>query len=314
MLSEGQLTGSEPVPVVELARAGWDVAVMARGRAGAEGAAAQARAAGVQAAPYLVDVADLDEVREAATKIESDLGPIRLWVNVAFVGALRMFWDTPPDLYRRITDVTYLGQVNGTRVALEHMRPRDDGVIVNVGSALAFRGIPLQSAYCGAKHAVKGFTESVIAELKHEGSKVRVSMVQLPAMNTPQFNWNDSDQDKHPQPVAPIYQPELAARAVRVIAENPGRNMWVGLSTAYTILGNRIAPRFLDWYLGKTGVKGQVTDKDGPRYGSNAFQPRDEDADRGAHGMFDQEAHDRDPWSAVAIRLRSAVGRIAARR
>jgi NAD(P)-dependent dehydrogenase (short-subunit alcohol dehydrogenase family) len=299
--------------VRELANAGWDVAVVARGRAGSEAAADDARAAGVKSAAYQVDVADLDVLRETAATVERELGPIALWVNVAFVGALRTFWDTSPELYRRITDVTYFGQVNGTLVALELMRPRDDGVIINVGSALAFRGIPLQSAYCGAKHAVKGFTESVIAELKHEGSRVRVGMVQLPALNTPQFNWNDTDAERHPQPVAPIYQPEVAARAIRALAEHPGRNAWVGLSTAYTILGNRLAPKFLDWYLGKTGVDAQLTDKKGPRHGSNAFQPRDDDADRGARGMFDDAAHARDPWSAVAMRLRALVSRTATR-
>jgi short-subunit dehydrogenase len=246
--------------------------------------------------------------------VEQTLGPIGLWVNVAFVGALRRFWDTSPDLYRRITDVTYFGQVNGTRVALELMRPRNAGVIINVGSALGFRGIPMQSAYCGAKHAVKGFTESVIGELRGEHSKIRVGMIQLPAMNTPQFDWNDTDESQHPQPVAPIYQPEVAARAVRFLADHPGRNAWVGLSTAYTILGNRIAPLFFDWYLGKTGVSAQLTDKSGPRHGSNAFRPRDDDADRGARGMFDDVAHERDPWSAAAMRLRAALTRSARRR
>jgi len=297
--------------VAELARAGWDVAVLARGRAGVEAAAREAKELGAQSMSRQVDVVDLDGLREVAGEIERELGPITLWINVAFVGALRKFWDTSPELYERITAVTYGGQVNGTRVALELMRPRDEGVIINVGSALAFRGIPMQSAYCGAKHAIKGFTESVISELRSEGSKVRVCMAQLPAMNTPQFDWNDTDETKHPQPVAPIYQPEVAARAIRVLAEHPGRNTWVGLSTAYTILGNRLAPLFLDWYLGRTGVDGQLTDRDGPRYGSNAFQPRDDDEDRGAHGMFDNEAHTWDPWSAVATRLRSALARVS---
>jgi hypothetical protein len=172
---------------------------------------------------------------------------------------------------------------------------------VNVGSALAFRGIPLQAAYCGAKHAVKGFTESVITELKAEGSAVRVCMVQLPGLNTPQFDWNDDEFGAHPQPVAPVFQPELAARAIVYLAEHPRRNMWVGVSTAYTILGNRVAPWFLDWYLGKTGVKGQLSEEEGPRFGSNVFEPRDEHADRGSHGMFDDEAHPRDPWSWTSM-------------
>jgi NAD(P)-dependent dehydrogenase (short-subunit alcohol dehydrogenase family) len=167
---------------VELAQHGWDVAVLARGQAGLAGALADIERAGARGLAISTDVADLAQVRSAAGKIESDLGPIQLWVNVAFAGSLRFFWDTPDALFRRMTEVTYFGQVNGTRVALEYMRPRDSGVIVQVGSALAFRGIPLQSAYCGAKHAIIGFTESVITELKHDKSAVRVCMVQLPAV------------------------------------------------------------------------------------------------------------------------------------
>ena len=258
-----------------------------------------------------MDVSKLDDVRSAAARVEHELGEIDVWVNVAFVGALRFFWDTDEELFRRITEVTYFGQVNGTRVALDYMRSRDRGVIVQVGSALAYRGIPLQSAYCGAKHGVKGFTESVITELKHERSKVKVCMVELPGVNTPQFNWNDNEFDQHPMPVPPIFQPEVAARAVRHIAEHPRRNMWVGLPTAYTILGNRIAPWFLDRYLGRTGIKGQLTDESGPRLGSNVGQPRDDDRDAGAHGMFDAKAHARDPWSWTSMKLYGAWSRSA---
>jgi NAD(P)-dependent dehydrogenase (short-subunit alcohol dehydrogenase family) len=287
--------------VRELATHGWDVAVLARGQAGVEGAVKDVESAGGRALGVPTDVADLGQVQAAAERVEQELGPIDLWVNDAFSGNLRYFWDTPDDEYRRITEVTYFGQVNGTRVALERMRPRNRGVIVQVGSALAFRGIPLQSAYCGAKHAVKGFTESVITELKHERSAVRVCMVQLPGVNTVQFDWNADEFDQHPQPVAPVFQPELPARAVRFLADHPRRNMWVGVSTAYTILGNRVAPWFLDWYLARTTVQGQLTDADGPRYGSNVFEPRDADADRGAHGMFDDKAHGSDPWSWASM-------------
>ena len=293
--------------VRELAAHDYDVAVLARGHAGVDGAVRDVEEAGGRGLGLRCDVADLAEVEEAAAQVERDLGEIDVWVNVAFVGALRYFWDTDDQLYRRITEVTYFGQVNGTRAALARMRPRNRGVIVQVGSALAYRGIPLQSAYCGAKHAMKGFTESVIAELKHERSKVKVCMVQLPGVNTTQFNWNDNEFDKHPMPVPPIFQPEVAARAVRHVAEHPRRNMWVGLPTAYTILGNRIAPWFLDWYLGRTGVNGQLTDEPGPRWGSNVEKPRDDDTDRGAHGMFDAKAHDRDPWSWASMN-RAAVG------
>jgi NAD(P)-dependent dehydrogenase (short-subunit alcohol dehydrogenase family) len=300
--------------VRELAAAGWDVAVLARGRAGVDGAATEVANAGRRGVGLTVDVADPAAVSDAAATVERDLGPIGAWVNVAFVGALRYFWDTDPATYSRITDVTYLGQVNGVRAALEWMRPRDRGVIVNAGSALAFRGIPLQAAYCGAKHAIQGFTEAVRAELKHEGSRVQVATIQLPAMNTPQFDWNDNAFDAHPQPVAPIYQPETAARAIRFLVEHPRRNMWVGISTAYTILGNRLAPAALDWYLGRSGVDGQLTNRDGPRYGANLYEPKDDDADRGARGMFDPEAHPRDPWSAASMAMWRVVGRHNRRR
>ncbi len=292
---------------VELAQHGWDVAVLARGQAGLAGVLAEIEQAGARGLAIGTDVADLAQVGSAAEKAEKDLGPIQLWVNVAFAGALRYFWDTPDEVFRRITDVTYLGQVNGTKVALDYMRPRDSGVIVQVGSALAFRGIPLQSAYCGAKHAIIGFTESVITELKHENSAVKICMVQLPAVNTVQFDWNDSDFDQHPMPVAPIFQPEVPARAVRYLADHPRRNMWVGASTAATIIGNRLAPWLLDWYLGRSGVKGQLTTKPGPQYGSNVFEPKDEQHDRGAHGMFDDQAHTHDPWSAASMNRRPLV-------
>src|SRR3954447_26281002 len=287
--------------VAEFAQHGYDVAVLARGQAGVDGAVKDVENAGGRALGIETDVADLAQVQRAAAKVEQDLGPIDVWVNVAFVGALKYFWDTDDETYRRITDVTYFGQVNGTRVALSYMRPRNRGVVVQVGSALAFRGIPLQSAYCGAKHAIKGFTESVVTELKAEKSKVRVCQVHLPGVNTVQFDWNDNEFDRHPMPVPPIFQPELPARAVRFVAEHPRRTMWVGASTAYTILGNRVAPWFLDWYLARSGVKGQLSDSDGPRYGSNVFAPKDDAADRGAHGMLDDKAHESDPWSWASM-------------
>lgn len=297
--------------VRELATHGYDVAVLARGQAGIDGAVGDVEAAGARALGIQTDVSILAEVEAAADKIEHELGPIDVWVNDAFVGGLRFFWDTDDETFRRITDVTYLGTVNGTRVALARMRPRNRGVVVQVGSALAFRGIPLQAAYCGAKHAIKGFTESVVTELRHERSKVRVCMVQLPAANTPQFDWNDTDFAQHPMPVKPIFQPEVPARAVRYLAEHPRRNIWVGASTAATVLGNRIAPSLLDWYLGRTGVSGQLTDEAGPRLGSNVDVPRDDVVDAGAHGMFDDEAHPHDPWSWTSMH-RSAFGAAAA--
>lgn len=288
--------------VREFGAHGYDVAVLARGRAGVDGAVSDVLREGGRAIGILADVSDLSAVEDAARQVEEELGDIDVWVNVAFVGALRFFWDTDPEVYRRITDVTYLGQVNGTRVALSRMRPRDRGVVVQVGSALAYRGIPLQAAYCGAKHAIKGFTESVITELKHDRSNVRLSMVDLPGMNTPQFDWNDNGFEEHPTPVPPIFEPEAAARAIRFVAEHRRRSMWVGVPTAYTILGNRIAPWFLDWYLGKTGVKGQLSPVEGPRLGSNVFTPRDEDADQGSRGAFGEKSHAHDPWSSASMR------------
>ena len=293
--------------VRHLARAGWDVAVLARGQGGVDAAVSEVEQLGRQGLGCICDVADGAAVDEAAERVERDLGPIEAWVNVAFVGALRFFWDTDEATYRRITEVTYLGQVHGVQAALKRMRPRDRGVIVNVGSALAFRGIPLQAAYCGAKHAVKGFTESVIAELLHEGSAIKVCMVQLPGLNTTQFDWNDNAFERHPQPVAPIFQPEVAGRAIAYVVDHPRRNMWVGISTAYTIIGNRFVPWFVDRYLAKTGVGGQLSSEDGPRYGSNVFAPRDEEHDRGSHGMFDAKSHASDPWSWVSMRRATIV-------
>lgn len=291
----GGSAGVGRVTVRELARQGYDMAVLARGRAGVEAAAREVREAGRHGLAVQTDVADPDAVERAADRVEDELGPIAVWVNAAFVGALSFSWDTPIEEFRRITEVTYYGQVHGTLAALARMRPRDHGVVVNVGSAMAFRAIPLQSAYCGAKHAIKGFTESVITELHHERSRVRVCMVQLPGLNTPQFTWNANRMPGHPRPVAPVYQPELAARAIAAQARHPRRNLWVGLSTAYTVLGERCAPWLADRYLGRNGVAGQLVDRPLPREGPNVFSPRDEEHDRGAHGPFDDEAHVRDP-------------------
>ncbi|MEJ5946532.1 SDR family oxidoreductase [Pseudokineococcus basanitobsidens] len=307
----GGTAGVGRATVRELAAQGWDVAVLARGRAGLDAAVADVEAAGRRGLAVVCDVADHAAVDAAAERVESELGPVGAWVNVAFVGSLARFWDTTPEEYRRMTEVTYLGQVNGTRAALRHMRPRDAGVVVNVGSALSHRGIPLQSAYCGAKHAVKGFTESVRVELKAEGSRVRVCQVMLPGLNTPQFDWNLTRMEHHPQPVAPIFQPETAGRAIAFLAAHPRRMMWVGVSTAYTILGERVAPWLVEAYLARTGIDGQQVAKDLPRHGSNVFEARDEHADRGAHGAFDDRGLSSDPWSAVSMR-RGALGAAAA--
>ncbi|MDN5746997.1 MAG: SDR family oxidoreductase [Pseudonocardia sp.] len=307
----GGTAGVGRATVREFARSGYDVAILARGAAGLAGAAEDVRGAGRRALTVPTDVADHEAVERAAERVEAELGEIDVWVNVAFSGSLAFFWDTSPEEYERMTRVTYLGQVNGTRAALARMRPRDRGVVVNVGSAMAFRSIPLQSPYCGAKHAVKGFTESVITELAHERSNVKVCMVQLPGLNTPQFTWNLNKMPEHPMPVPPIFQPELPARAIRFLAEHPRRNMWVGLSTAYTILGERLAPKLLDLYLGRTGVKSQQTSPDKPRYGSNVFAPSDDEADRGAHGPFDDQAYGADPQLWMSMHRRAILTGLA---
>jgi NAD(P)-dependent dehydrogenase (short-subunit alcohol dehydrogenase family) len=288
------------------------VAVLARGADGVGEAVKDVENADRRGLGITVDVADLDALDAAADRVERELGPIDVWVNVAFVGALAYFWDTSPEEFRRITEVTYYGQVHGTRVALARMRPRDRGTIVNVCSAMAFRGIPLQSAYCGAKHAIKGFTESVITELRHEHSHVKVCMLQLPGLNTPQFTWNLNRMPQHPMPVPPIYAPSLAGRAVAFLAEHPRRNIWLGLPTAYTILGERVAPLFLDWYLGRTGVDSQQTSRVLPRFDNNLFSPVP--GDHGADGPFSEQAHTRSGvlWAAMHRRALIATGAAAA--
>ena len=308
----GGTAGVGRATVRELADNGYDVAVLARGEAGLRGAVQDVGQRGGRGLALNVDVADDDAVMRAMEQVEAELGEVDVWVNVAFEGALAYFWDTSPDEYRRMTDVTYMGQVNGTRAALSRMRARDRGVIVNVCSAMSYRSIPLQSAYCGAKHAVKGFTESVMTELIHERSRVRICMIQLPGLNTPQFDWNLNKMPQHPQPVAPIFQPELAARGIVHLAEHPRRNMWVGVSTAMTILGERVAPWLLDLYLGRKGIKGQQNSQDKPRLGDTLSEPRDADEDRGAHGPFDEKAHGKDPVLWLSLHRREALTGVAA--
>jgi NAD(P)-dependent dehydrogenase (short-subunit alcohol dehydrogenase family) len=294
------------------AAAGYDVAALARGQAGLSGAVKDIEGAGGRGLGIATDVADHDAVRRAAEQVEAELGEIDVWVNVAFTGSLAYSWDTSDEEFRRMTEVTYYGQVYGVQTALHYMRPRGRGVIINVGSALAYRSIPLQSAYCGAKHAVVGYTQSVVTELASEKSNIKLCTVQLPGLNTPQFNWNLNKMSGHPMPVAPIFQPELPARAIVYLAEHPRRNMWVGISTAYTILGERVAPKLLDLYLGRTGIKSQQSDKQLPSWGSNVFTPQDADTDRGAHGSFDAQAHSRDPWLWVSMHRAPLLGALLA--
>jgi NAD(P)-dependent dehydrogenase (short-subunit alcohol dehydrogenase family) len=275
------------------------VALLARGEAGLRATAEEIEASGATALPIAIDTADAATVFAAAERIEGELGPIDVWINCAFASVFAPFDQISPAEFKRVTEVTYLGYVYGTMAALKSMKKRDRGSIVQVGSALAYRGIPLQSAYCGAKHAIQGFTESLRCELLHDRSRVRVTMVQLPALNTPQFSWVRSRLPRHPQPVPPIFQPELAARAIVFAADHPNRReFWVGSTTAATIMANAVAPGLLDRYLARTGFRSQQADQQvDPDAAGNLWQPADSrsGADFGAHGEFGAQAHTRDP-------------------
>ncbi|MFE9180060.1 SDR family oxidoreductase [Streptomyces sp. NPDC007126] len=276
---------------------GAAVALLARGEYALERAAEEIREAGGQALPLVVDVADAEAVDAAADRIEEELGPIDVWVNAAFSTVFAPVAELRPEELKRATEVTYFGFVHGTQAALRRMTPRDRGTIVQVGSALAERSVPLQAVYCGAKHAIQGFTESLRCELLHDRSGVRVTMVQMPGLNTPQFSWVLTRLPRHPRPVAPVYQPEVAADAVLYAADHPQRRMyWVGGSTVATLLGQKLAPGLLDRYLARTGYDGQQTDRPvDPSRPANLWKPPDDTApdDYGAHGIFDDESHPR---------------------
>jgi NAD(P)-dependent dehydrogenase (short-subunit alcohol dehydrogenase family) len=285
----GASSGVGRACVREVARRGASVGLLARGQEGLEAARREVEQLGGRALVLPLDVADADAVDAAAAAVEEDLGPIDVWINNAMVSVFSPIAELRAEEVRRVTEVTYLGTVHGTLAALSRMRPRDRGVVVQVGSALAYRAIPLQAAYCAAKHAVEGFTESLRCELLHEGSGVRVTMVQLPALNTPQFEVVRTRLPRHPKPVPPIYQPEVAARAVADAAERPRRELWVGGSTVQAIVGNRLAPGLLDRYLARTGYDAQQTAEPvEPDRPDNLDDPLP--GDRGAHGRFDAEA------------------------
>lgn len=303
---------------IAFGRRGDTVVLIARGESGLNGAAKEVEQAGGKAIVMPVDVADADAVDAAVQRIESEIGPIDTWVNVAFTSVFAPFDKISPAEYRRVTEVSYLGYVYATMAVLPHMKRRNRGVIVQVGSALAYRGIPLQSAYCGAKHAIQGFHESLRCELLHEKSGVRVTMVQMPAVNTPQFSWVLSRLPRHAQPVPPIYQPEFAARGVLYAAEHPNRReYWVGATTMATLAANAVAPGLLDRYLGKTGFDSQQTgqphDPDAPE---NLWHPADgsDGKDFGTHGIFDAKSRDSDPqlWASQHHGVLAAAGGVAA--
>jgi NAD(P)-dependent dehydrogenase (short-subunit alcohol dehydrogenase family) len=310
----GGTAGIGRATVRELAERGYDVGVLARGAEGLSATVDDVRRAGGRCVTVAVDVADAAAVDDAARRVAEELGPIVIWVNNAFVGTLAFFWDSPDEEFRRVTEVTYLGQVNGMRTALAHMRPRDRGSIVNVSSALAHRSIPLQAAYCGAKHAIVGATDSVRVELRAEGSRIGLSLVTLPGVDTPQFSWNRNRMPDRPAPVPPLVTPEVAARAIVDVAERPRRQTWVGLGTVMTVLGGRFAPWFMDRYLARTGVDSQQTDRPTHRGSDNLDRPSDEHQDAGAHGDFGDQARGVDPVSAVGLLATRVRLRMAARR
>ncbi|QFP75133.1 SDR family oxidoreductase [Deinococcus sp. AJ005] len=287
----GASAGAGRAVAVAFGKRGDTVALIARGRAGLEGAKIEVESAGGKALVVPCDVANADAVEAAAERIETELGPIDVWVNVAMTGVFSYVKDMKPEEYRRVTDVNYLGFVYGTLSALKRMLPRDSGRIIQFGSALAYRGIPLQSAYCGSKHAIQGFCDSLRAELLSENSKVTVSMVQMPAINTPQFDWLRTRMPRKAQPVPPIYQPEIPAAAILYAADTGRRELLVGFPTWVAVWGNNFLPAVGDWYLAKTCINGQMTDqvqpKDAP---DNMFHPLDDEKDWGMHGRFDDRA------------------------
>jgi NAD(P)-dependent dehydrogenase (short-subunit alcohol dehydrogenase family) len=309
----GATSGVGRATMREFARRGDSVALLARGEEALEMAAKEVEATGGKALALPTDVTEFDQVERAAERIEQELGPIDVWVNDAMTSVFAPLWDIDPDDFRRVTEVTYLGVVHGTIAALRLMRPRDRGAIVQVGSALAYRGIPLQSAYCGSKHAIQGFCDSLRAELFHDQSNVHVTMVQMPALNTPQFDVVKTKLPRKAQPVPPIYQPEVAARAIVHAADHPERReYWVGATTAATIVANAVAPGLLDRYLGKTGFDSQQTEEpEDPDRPANLWDPVP--GDQGAHGRFDGQSHPRSfQWWATTHRGVIALGAAAA--
>ncbi|MGH9520433.1 MAG: SDR family oxidoreductase [Terriglobales bacterium] len=285
----GASAGVGRATVRALAGPGAKIGLLARGQLGLEATREEVEQVGGEALAIPTDVADAEQVGAAAAEIESRLGPIEVWINNAMTAIFSPVRALLPAEVKRVTEVTYLGTVNGTLAALQRMLPRDRGVIIQVGSALAYRGIPLQAAYCGAKHAIQGFTESLRTELVHDHSQVRVTMVQMPALNTPQFSWVKSKLAHKAQPVPPIYQPEVAAEAIAFAMRHSRRQIFVGGSTVMAIQGNKVAPAWLDGYLGRTGYAAQqTTEPEDPMRPDNLWAPVE--GDRGAHGAFDDRA------------------------
>lgn len=285
--------------------------LIARGEAGLRATADEVARLGARALVLPCDVSDAAAVDNAAARAEAEFGPIDIWINNAMAAVLGEVVDTSAEEFRRVMEVTFLGSVHGTKAALRRMEPRDHGTIIQVGSALGIRGIPLQATYCAAKHAIQGFFESLRTELRHRGSGVHLGIVQLPGLNTTQFSWVRLHVPNEPQPVPPIYQPEVAAEAVHWAAHHRRRELWVGFPTVYTILGSRLAPWLAEWYLARTGFKGQQTDEPAaPDRRDYLERPLDENEDHGFHGSFDEQAHACSPQTWLA-RHRPAIGAMA---
>jgi NAD(P)-dependent dehydrogenase (short-subunit alcohol dehydrogenase family) len=286
----GAAAGVGRAVTLRFAREGAKLGLVSRDRGALEVLADEARAAGAQDAVIApLDVSDAADMFAAADRFTEELGPIDIWVNDAMLTVFSLVRDIAPEEFRRVTEVTYLGVVHGSMAALKQMRPQGRGRIINIGSALAYRGIPLQSAYCGAKHAIRGFTASLRAELEYEHSAVTVSILELPAMNTPQFDWARTHRAHQPKPMGTIYQPEAAAEAVLRAARTGAAEYWVGTSTLLTIVGNMIAPKFMDWFLARTAVSGQETKAlVAPERRDNLLQPVA--GLHRAHGSFDAQA------------------------
>jgi NAD(P)-dependent dehydrogenase (short-subunit alcohol dehydrogenase family) len=273
------------------AERGFDVALLARGQAGLDGAANDVENMGRRALAIPTDVAQFDQVDSAATRVENEMGPIDVWVNDAMTTVFAPVWEVGPADFQRAVEVTFLGQVWGTMAALSKMRPRDRGQIVNVGSALSFIGIPLQSAYCSSKFACRGFFESTRAELIHEKSHIRMSMVHLPAVNTPQFDWCQTIFEDHPQPVPPIYQPEVAAKFILEVALDGRRDRIVGSWNKILVAASKLAPGLGNQYAAIGAWESQLTAQHiRPDRVNNLYEPADIDTDHGAHGEFDHDA------------------------
>lgn len=306
----GASAGVGRATVRRLARPGVALGLIARGPDGLEGARREVEDAGGRALVLPLDVADPDALEQAAERVEQELGPIDAWVNNAMASVFSPVREMKPEEYRRVTEVTYLGVVYGTLAALRRMSPRDQGVIVQVGSALAYRGIPLQSAYCAAKHAIQGFMDSLRSELLHDGSRVQVCMVQMPALNTPQFDWVRSRLPHKAQPVPPIFQPEVAAEAIEFAIRHPRREILVGFPTVKAVFGNKLVPNFADHYLADHGYDSQQTDEpEIPDRADNLWAPVP--GDHGARGRFSARAKPRS-WQLEANRNRGWLLAMAA--